>query len=337
MSYTIQTGSSKRIDLPSNLLINESLIETVHITSDVDIAVYVTQTNGDYFDTFLALPVTALGTEYIVPHVHTIVVMATQPQTKVDIIFSNGTSQQHLFNRFEVYTTFLPMQFGILVGVLSDKAVSVFSGVYCYVIGICGFSTLQQTSYDRWDRQFIVNLVDKIDFFTDIYKFTPTEMHPCLPVFYSRTCNATQGSFISNASDPDQNTVVILEENVLQVYIMARSLAGALLNVPGVSQYLDDYSFFIPDLYSTANNFINITVLKTQTRNLRLDGDVLENPIATYDVPGRFDKYTVLVYRISTGFHHMNDIQGVPFGLICSGYDGDYYMYPAGISFNGKV
>lgn len=346
---TLRSGVSQRIDLPNDFIANRSLIEAVYITSSVDIALYVTQTNAKFFDTFLAFPFDTLGIEYVVPHIHTMAVMATTDNTNIRLLFSNGTLINVDLAEFGVYTIFMPGKFESYLAVLSNKPVSVFSGVYCFSTNPCGFATIQQNSYNLWDTQFIIPFTTfKL---LDIYMFTPDMFHDCVGFMTLKVCN--EEYLITNISLSSQTATLILEQMQLQVYMYYGGVIISLMNMPGVTQFLHDYTFIIPDIYSVYNNSVIITVLKSQINRIRFD-DNTRLPDREIEVPDPFNQFSVLLFeRVETGYHRMYDIDSEPFGLLCVGMvgneinsnqdenekypylaDKDMYSYPAGQSFN---
>lgn len=346
---TLRSGVSQRIDLPNDFVANRSLIEAVYITSSVDIALYVTQTNAEFFDTFLAFPFDTLGNEYVVPQIHTMAAMATTDNTSVRLIFSNGTLINVDLDELGVYTIFMHMNFEGYLTVLSNKPVSMFSGVYCFFTEPCGFATIQQNPRNTWDTQFIIPFTtfDMLD----IYKFTPNITYDCFGFLENSMCD--WDTFITNVSLSSQTSTLILEQRPLQVYMYYGGFIISLLNIPGVTQFLNDYTFMIPDIYSDYNNIIFITVLTSQINRIRFDDDT-PLPDREIAVPDPFNQFSVLLFeRVETGYHRLYDIDSEPFGLLCVGMaeskiysypveneiysylaENDMYSYPAGLSFN---
>lgn len=336
----LNAESAEQFQLPNDFVAKTSLIETVYVTSSVDVAVFVTQANEDLYDTFLTFPIDALGTKYLVPYALIMSVMATSNHTIVNVTFSNGTSQVHGLNRFEVYSTVLPLDIDGYVNIWSNNAVSVFSGAYCYFFDICGFAVLQHIPYDKWDRFYITspNEYQSLDM-EGIVILNPalTPVANCglySHTLHSTSCDVSDSSELVLGIPIENKTTVLFSSNTFQVYILLE-LFKSFSNLPGLHQYLSDYSFVIPKHNFKTENYIKISVVSSRVRSLRLDNEFLTDPVYSYTVPEPFSKYIVMVFRINFGYHRLLDEDGVPFGLICEGLIGtDVYLYPAGFSFH---
>ena len=267
------------------------------------------------------------------------VVMAIQDDTRVNIEFSNGTSNVYNLAKFEVYTTFLPIKDNAYVNVGTSAPVAVFSGAYCYSDKPCGFATIQQTPRDKWSKAFITAFTfNHLEFILNPDRTTVRSCGIDLNVTLCNTTRYTNETAVMSLTDLSYASTFI-SETTIQVYVTVK-LFNSVLNVPGLSQYIADYLFAIPDSYGSIEKVIFVTVLKGQISRLRLDGNEISTPIVVNDVAEPFNDYSTLMFSITTGFHRLVDLDGIPFGLICAGGYGneddeefDTYMYPAGLQF----
>ncbi|XP_053379639.1 uncharacterized protein LOC123526165 [Mercenaria mercenaria] len=102
--------------------------------------------------------------------------------------------------------------------------------------------------------------------------------------------------------------------------------------VPGVDQYINDYRFTVPHLYSNitqlhlrTKNYIAIIVPTTFKDDVLIDGVPVQytgdsRTKKQFPVPSPFSNYTVLSFEISEGYHRVRHrLSHVKFGLLVYG------------------
>lgn len=329
------------LELPRDLVKHGSFIGPmgIYINSSVDISVYVSNMFAFYGDTYTALPLEALGKKYVIAtyeskyYSTTFMVIATENATTITVTLVNGTSFQKHLNRLDAFQ--YAVEFEDLSGVTveADKPVAVVSGNECLFFELsnnCEKTMVQLLPTNFWDTRFIVprldandSLYDLEDPFVRVFSLEKSGTLFCINHKNDSVCDNTLNGTINFVEEKTENeTVTVWANGSLQLIEFAENEGAAdpfMSLIPGVSQYLSDYSFVIPTLYDELRNYLAIIAVFDDLDSIVVDNDTLGDPEKLYDVPEPFDDYVVGIYNSSTGYHRAYNIKQRGFGIICFG------------------
>ena len=294
--------------------------------------------------TMLVLPTLVLSTEYIVPYNkgNRIILVGTDNSTDFSIKCTNGNGDEGVIDEIQTYflnnnaTSANPVS----CNVLSNKPVAVFMGrddsdyVEDYELG----SSEQAIPVSGWGQQYIV---------------------PGLPISHSFGVSASQnGTNIDMDHRSDNFPVVRVLANrgeLRQTDMVTSALAlnsnkpitvmqygdddnCFMTTVPAVSQFANDYTFFVPDVeykhYVTiivSSSFedgififdeMNIPVL-TSKSTVSLNGDVYTIATLRLKTPGQ---HRILLTSTNNGV-----FGGIVHGLFSSDQSIRTYAHPLGM------
>ncbi|WAR27709.1 LOW QUALITY PROTEIN: FCGBP-like protein, partial [Mya arenaria] len=308
----------------------------IHLLSDVDIGVYVTNWHepGTSADTYTALPLNVLGNKYIVasnsPNMFDAVflVVATVDLTQVNVTSAKGTWTHKSLNRYDVYQEVSGSDLTGTV-VYSNKPVAVISGLGCsfspnihYVSGGCD--------------HHITSLVPSSKGSSLSFR-TSTICHHY--VGNQTNCLAFSRANVLDSRVESHAVVVTGSEkfNVVQI----KGEQGYMTWIPAVNQYLNEYVFVLPTIYAQQSHYISVIIPTLDISGLILDGILNPPKRLSETVPSPFSNYSVLTIDMNSGYHtikHSNP--AVKFGVICFGIgklnisdSTASYGYPAGFKF----
>lgn len=325
----------------------------IYIRSSVEVSVYVSIFFAYYGDTYLALPIQSIGQTYtIVTHETSktaydtnFLVVAAEDDTNVTVTFFNETTKEVQMNRLDCFQQALHRDDLSGTKVTSDKPVSVIVGSECMFYPQsfnCEKTMVQLLSSEFWTNQFILPRLDANDSLYDlsndlvrVFSMEQQENKICFNFDNSTKCDSISSSDMFIEESLDNETVSLIGNISLQVIEFSENEIKAdpfMTLLPGVSQYLDDYSFVIPAIYDELNNYVALIAVDTELENVLLDNMTLPEPEREYTVPEPFSEYSVTIYNITVDYHRLVNTNGSPFGAICFGTeDAINYGFPAGI------
>ena len=350
------------LDIPRELVEHGTFIEprAVYLNSTVNIAVFITVSWAFYGDTYLALPIQTLGKEYTVVTYENgydyygtnFLIVGTSDDTLVTVTFNNGSTTYDVINRLDAY------QFAVIqedlsgVRIWSSKPVSVISGNEClfYLDGQnCEKTMVQLLSTEYWDKEYILprfnandSLTDLYDDFVRVFSVDHNRNTVCFNFENETKCdNISRGdNFIEESLDNE--TASLVSNFSLQVFEFSQNEATRdpfVTLLPGISQYMDDYVFVISKLNKGLQNYILVISELEEMQNILLDNASLPVPVKEYSVPDPFEQYSITIYSVALGYHHIVNTHGRTFGVICFGTGRVInYGFPAGLQVSaGKL
>lgn len=302
LNYTVQIYTSNSVDIPVSFAMDSSLIQTVYITTNVDVAVYTSQKLLlSSFNTFLALPLEALGKNYRVPQLNSMVIMATSTRTSVHINYTNGDVQEFLLDAFQAHSL-LPSENHDRYSIVSSNAtVSIFVGLHCETSTPCLFSTLHLIPHDQWNFMYIAQ--------SSVFDCMLLKFPFCqLPDF---CCNICKRNIISSNAPAEKFRLVSTISYSIwpeHVHFIEKSKQN-VISLPGIFHYLPDYKFSIPANNSTWVDYLIITVLNSRRKYLRFDERSLDSfsrrSVWSLGVRGPLLQFHALRVEVDPGFHRV--------------------------------
>ncbi|XP_052236812.1 IgGFc-binding protein-like [Dreissena polymorpha] len=270
-------------------------------------------------------------------------VMSPFANTEVNITFPNGTWISKTLEWLDVYQEMSPSTDLTGTIVQSSKPVSVVSGASCsYVIqkNDCDMISEQLIPTNAFQRMFIVPPILSNRFVVRIFS---SQINSTVCVRDVAVGNCTMmGSNQWIESAPKHSSLVVTSHDPISV-IQYKESDTYMTIVPSIQQFINSYTFVVPEVYINHDNYISVTILTAASQTLRLDGKPpRDHLVDTANVASPFNNYTVLTFRITTGLHVMTTTEtDVLFGLIAFGnFTFGAYGFPAGIDLgnsNGKV
>ncbi|XP_052217766.1 uncharacterized protein LOC127835394 isoform X2 [Dreissena polymorpha] len=318
----------------------------VYLKSTVDITVYVTtyDITGRSEDTHTCLPVQSLGrVYYISSYMPTFeplfMVISAFANTEVNISFPNGTSIAKTLNWLDVYQESSVKSDPTGTIIRSSKPVSVVSGVSCANVpkdahSSCDMVGEQMIPANAFQTYFIIPPIQSYQFMVRIFS-SQSNNTVCVKDSSFDNCT-TIGSNHWMESVPTNSTLVVTSQESISV-IQYKENQAFMTIIPGISQFMNSYTIVVPEVYADHNHYISVTILSSASQSLRLDGKPpSDQRVDTAYVPPPFNNYTILTFRISTGYHAIaSTVPQVVFGLIVFGIGNKAaYGYPAGMNFD---
>lgn len=351
--FVIEAGTVVRIEIDSAAQIRSSEVAeelAVHVVSDQPIAVYGLSHRYQTTDTYLAYPVSVLGTRYRAMGykwladdlLSQFAVIATEDDTEVTITPSvktkNGRPAGKPFtvtlDRGQVYQvipTFNAMTASDLTGSLieANKPIAVFSGHNCAYVPdnkykACNILVEQMPPIQSWGRQFFVGTLSGRT--SSVLRVLATE--DGTEVFENNSLVATldAGEHYENPN-LRVNTMLTSSRPVLvaqfskgftmpdAVTRRADSIGDPMMIVVApTEQFLSRYRFATPET-GDWNHYINLIVPTEAIGSMRLNQEPID--------PGRFttfgiSRYSIARLRLPEGTYMLEGSQ--PFGLYSYGF-----------------
>ena len=263
----------------------------IYISSDVDISVVVTNGITVTSDSYLALPVSSLGLHYAIASYtpfstfsSEIMVVGVSNDTKVSIFKAGSTNITNVtINRFIVYQMADPNDLTNTI-VLADKPVSVIAGSSCsYVpsnIGSCDMLMEQLAPVSTWTRSVIVPpLLPKPGF---NLRILATENGANVTVATdTKSVSETVAQNAFKEFTFGKKPVVVTSDSPVSIVQYGHGQNNDRINgdpflmvVPGINQYMNEYTFVIPapKPRSKFTHHIAIIAPSSKISELRLDG-----------------------------------------------------------------
>ncbi|XP_060567456.1 uncharacterized protein LOC132726197 [Ruditapes philippinarum] len=329
----------------------------IYLTTSHDVSVYATNYNEGSADSFLVLPVSAIGQYYTVAAYEPlrsenifIMVVATNSTTQGYI---NDGNSLHNFtlNQLDVFqfTTVIDIQG---MSVTSDKPVTVISGTKCanipHGVGYCDIITEQMLPLQALDNIYIVPPTPP----KEAYELKVTHFNSsvtdstCFHNISKTVCRHDSSVFIRMGNTP----TVVVSKSIISVFQFGFGKLYPKVNIgdpfmtviQGLQNFLNAYYFAIPSVYINASNHISVIIPKVNMDGLILDeSNLTDAQEDIFNVSAPLDNYTVLIMNVSFGFHHIYHINSnVKFGLQVYGLgeiNAVGYGYPGGMQLSNFV
>ncbi|XP_053380292.1 uncharacterized protein LOC123562940 [Mercenaria mercenaria] len=337
---------------------NGTQFKGIEISSDVDISVTVTTSPHDLQEGFLALPVSAIGTRYVVASYYSsdyseIVVTGVESDTDVSLkALTDNHKSTNISFRLQKFETYQYKSANDVSGsvVTSNKPVAVFSGSSGanIPVGIGDWQYLieQMIPTKYWTTNFITPPIYPrrhyvLKFFSDQ---DSTEVH-----YYNSTNHfavfMNKGSVAEFLFGTDP--VVVLANKPISVIEYGHdgdNMIGDpfMTSVQGITQFQNSYKFVTEKYYYNSDivNTIAITILKNSTDGLLLNGHSMSYWNAkNISVSPPLNEYITLFVNVSYNtYYKLHHTSGMEFGAVLYGglHVNAGYGYPLQLTFNDK-
>jgi hypothetical protein len=355
-SFTVTAGTITTVDLPSaTAIITDDGIEDkgIHVTSDVDIAVYGLSSEIFTADAFLGIPVDALGQEHHIISYDTpesplggthFGVVSIEDNTLVTITPSitvgtriAGVPYTVTMNQGEVYQLGNPTMDLTGTKISSDKPVSIFGGHQCANVPVdvssCDHLVEQIPPSTSWGQSFLTaSLATRTA--GDIFRILAAEDATEVRINGTLVATLNSGEFHEADLPSDSYNEIEATGPVLLAQYSKGRLADNttsdpfMMLIPPFEQFLNTYLFTTPATgFST--NFVNIIVADADIGTVRLDGTIV--PANEFTAIGS-SGFSGARLPLSIGSHTL--MGGLPFGAFVYGFDfANSYGYPAGQAY----
>ncbi len=354
MTRTVAAGAVERVVIDKSAELKElEVIKrlAVHVVADNPISVYGLSSRFQTTDAFLGLPVSALGTDYMVmgyKYSETLLsqfaIVATDDETVVSITPTANTSTGHIahvpydirmrkgdvIQVSSVNSATLPTD---LTGsrITSNKPIAVFSGHQCAYVpeGIpgCNFLVEQLPPISSWGKTFIVG-----EFYSRAkYTVRVLAKEANTKVYLNSQLVATlsAGQIYEN-SDCAGNSTVSSSQPVLVAQFSHGYHSGdetgdpMMLLVTPTEFYLNSYQFATPKT-GEWNHYVNVVVPTSSIGSVLIDGKKPGTAIEFIQVNST--PYSVAQIKVTYGYHTISADQ--PLGVSSYGFGYGSQVYDA--------
>lgn len=359
--FTVRAGtvSNIRIDTSAQVTsVNQRERLAIHIISDNPIAVYGLNRRFQTTDTYLALPVSVLGTEYRVIAYEKLsddllsqtAVIATEDDTRITVTPTTALQGNHPagvpftvdLRRGDVYqmiAEYLPSSKSDLTGTLitSNKKIAVFSGHNCAYVPsstpACNHLVEQLPPLASWGKHFYVGTLEGRSRST----LRVLANEPNTKVFLNSELVTVlnSGEYYENPN-MSKNTQITADKPVLvaqyaQGFRNGDSIGDPMMIlVSPTQQFLNRYRFATP-VNGAWRHYISVVVPRDAISSMKLNGQGI-NPAQFR--PFAASRYMIANLEVPYGTH---TIQGAkPFGLYSYGFGFKADAYDAYGNMGGQ-
>ncbi len=345
---------------PNAQVTGEEILQrlAVHIVSDIPVSVYGLNHRFQTTDTYLGLPVSALGFEYrAIGYRYSeglmsqFAVIATEDETEVTITPTALTSKYRRsgipytvrMKAGDVYqVTANPdsPNLGDLTGSLiqANKKIAVFSGHQCAyvpnpIIG-CNFLVEQLPPVSAWGKHYYVGLLQG----RSRHTIRVMAAEPKTKVFENSALVAVlnAGEFYENSAARRHIQITADKPVLVAQYSQGFSNGDSIgdpmmLLISPTQQFMKEYRFATP-ISGEWNHYINVVIPTKSIPTLRLDGRRVDS--TTFQTLG-LSRYSIAQLQVKYGTHIIkaND----PFGLYSYGFGYKSQAYDAYGTMGGQT
>ncbi|MBL7997325.1 MAG: IgGFc-binding protein [Candidatus Kapabacteria bacterium] len=313
-----------------------------HITSDAPISVYGLNHRAMSTDSYLAIPVSVLGTAYRAigysklgyEFVSEFAVIATEDSTQVTITPTTPTTDKHPENipytvylkRGEVYQVMSEYDVagtadftGTLI--TSNKKIAVFSGHSCaYVpvgVGTCNHLVEQMPPLSTWGKHYYVGTLQR----RSAYTLRVLASEPRTRVFEdSKLVAVLEAGEFYESIRVTRNVQITADKPVMVVQYSQgfknRDSVGdpMMIVVSPTQQFYKNYRFATP-VNGAWDHYVNIVVPTEAIPTLKLDGERMQISDFT---PLSLSRYSIAQKQVTFGTHTITCEE--PIGLYSYGF-----------------
>lgn len=360
-TIVVRANSVVSLLLPTSVMLSAVGVperRAVHVTSDSNISVYGLNTRYQTTDTYMALPVQALGTEYRVMGYTKLApdllsgfsIVAIEDGTEVTVtptaLVKGGRIPNKPYTirlrKGDVYTAEAEWEsVGAcdLTGsaVSANKPVSVFSGHTCAYVPVrieaCNHLVEQIPPISSWGKHFYLGMLKERSKYT--YRVVATQ--PETKVFEESRLVAVlrPGEFFEN-----QNVARHVQLTVDKPVLVAQFAQGfkngdsvgdpMMILVSPTQQFLKDYRFATP-IDGDWHHYINVVAPSSSIKELRLNGRRLDSAVFVRLGESR---YSIAQLSVPFGTHTIRGSE--PFGLYNYGFGFGRDAYDAYGNMSGQ-
>lgn len=359
--FTVRAGTVSNIKIDTSAQVtsvNKHERRAVHIVSDNPIAVYGLNRRFQTTDTYLALPVSVLGTDYRVMAyeklsddlLSQVAVIATEDSTRITVTPTTALQGSHPagvpftvdLRRGDVYqmiAEYLPSSKSDLTGTLitSNKKISVFSGHNCAYVPAstpaCNHLVEQIPPLSSWGKHFYVGTLETRSRST----LRVLASEPNTKVFLNSELVTVlnSGEYYENPN-MSKNTQITADKPILVAQYAQGFKNGdsvgdpMMILVSPTQQFLNRYRFATP-VNGAWRHYICVVVPRDAISSMKLNGQGV-NP-ALFK-PFAMSRYMIANLEVPYGTHTIQGSQ--PFGLYSYGFGFGVDAYDAYGNMGGQ-
>lgn len=355
--FGIVGGLVTPIILPDEVMLDGAGLKFskgIHVTADVDIALYGISQLRYTTDAFQAIPVTKLGTEYyMVGYTKTggmppeFAVIATEDDTVVEFEFnelSKLDEQDPVFtqrlNKGDIYYFEYAVTDITGTKIKANKPVSVFSGNNCVniptTLSACDHIVEQVPDVTRWGQNFLLSplaLRGKGDTIRVLAQADNTELY----VNYSHRYTLAKGEYYEFIADKasyikTSHPALVMQYSNGATFDNVNADPFMMLVTP-VNQYTNDYLIATPSGSFADNvggkNFVNVIIHQSDKGSLKLDNQAVD--VGLFSAINSTE-YVYAQLPINDGQHTLT--ADIAFGASVYGFANyESYGYPGGSTY----
>lgn len=362
-NYSVTANTVTRVNIPLDAIVNNSqTIESlgIHVVADDPVTVYGTNQILYTTDSFLGLPVSILGTQYLTMNYYgpsttetnasEFVIVSPYDNNTVTITPSQNTWSgnsagvpfQVTLNQGETYLVRgAAVDNDDLTGTILESTlpVSLFSGSACSNVpsdfGYCDHLVQQIPPISTWGETFVTRpLEGRND--GDTWRFLSSQNNTQLSINGSNVATLDFGDYYETILDA--SSYVEASNPILAVqFSNGNTWDGAnypgdpfMMIIPPYQQFLDGYTFSTPGA-AFVDNYFNSSVENDGIPGMVLDGSPLNS--ANYaSIASTSFSAGAFPININTTYN-LGNTDGYPSGLYVYGFNtDDSYGYPGGLS-----
>lgn len=360
--FTVTANTITRIIVPSSAMImNANVVQSlgIRVVAEDDVTVYGTNQIPFTTDSFLGLPVSILGTQYLaisyysfggVSSASEFAIVSPYNNNVVTITPSQNTNTGQLagvpfnvtLNQGETYMLQgASVTYNDLTGsvIESSLPVALFSGAACTNVpaGVtyCDHIVQQLPPVSSWGNTFVTRNLEGRNL-GDTWRFMASQNNTELNINGGLVATLGFGDFFETILD-GSNYVEASKPILTVQYSNGNSYDGAsflgdpfMMFIPPFQQFLNGYTFATPaDGFVT--NYFTVTVENDGIPGMLLDGMPLD-PLEFSGIAGTDFSTAAFPININSSYNVSNS-DGYPFGLYVYGFNADdSYGYPGGLS-----
>lgn len=350
-SFTVTANTVTTVDLPRNAQSLPSDIKSnlgIHVVAQDNVTVYGLNLEQYTTDAFLALPVDALGLEYMALGYTALLpselaITAAYDGTTVTVTPSAQLNSRAAGVPFTVALnkgeTYLLTSSTDVSGthILANVPIAVLAGGQCVNIpsgvGYCDHIVEMMTPISTWGKSFLtVPLATRTR--GEVFRILAAENNTKININGVLKATLQRGKFYETVLTV-RSQIESSESVLVAQYSPGSGFDGVtsdpfMMLIPPTEQFLNRYTFSTPATGFSAN-FVNVVIPSGAVDTLRLDGASLNtalfSPIGTSGFSGA-------QLPIALGSHNLTSTNDVPFGIYVYGFASyDSYGYPGGMSF----
>lgn len=349
---SIKAGTVEKIDIEPSFQItkdNHNVPLSLHISSEKPITVNGLNRRFQTTDSFTALPIECLGTEYMVmcsyesDHLLSqFAIISTEDDNEIQLCHqqNNEIKEKIKLNKGEVYqisASVINSDFmrstADLTGTLikSTKKIAVFSGHQCAYIPdktiACNHLVEQIPPVNSWGNKFYVGAMAKRSKYT--LRVLASDDNTDIIINSEKVTTLNKGQFYENHKSGD-NIVIETSKPALVAQFSQGFRNGDSIGDPmmmlirSVKDFRKSYRFATP-IQGNWNHYINVTIPKDAVSNLTIDGIKVESNLFK---PYKDSAYLIGQIQIQYGTHLIEC--NLPFGICSYGFgfgDDSYDAY----------
>ena len=370
-NFTVNAGQITAVNVPVTAQMDTSdTVENkgIHITAQNEVAVYGLSAGFASTDAYLGLPVSMLGTEYIVlgykstpapndpqalggSNPSQADVVAAYDGTTVTITPSTDTPGRKanvpysvVMNQGSVYQIRAGIANTDLSGstITSDKPVAVFGGNECVFINgsFCDYIVEQLTPVSAWGTAFVTMPLSGL-IHGDTFRFLASQDNTTVTLGNGEKLLLNRGQFseqivIGPSSITSDKPILVAQYENASEFNGVQNSDPMMMLVPPFEQFSGDAIIMAPgaafstDAVGFTPNFVNVFADLSTGGSVQIDG--VPVPASSFSLIGD-TQFSGASVQVATGSHRIAG--NIPFGADSYGYaKADTYGYGSGISLS---